>query len=204
MWGKPIITDIKPLKVNSTQYSPQPEKFQVQVGNVDATASTITDSINWGLNSSGKVSYKWGETKTVGEHAFEASFGLSFNMAKTTSQQKTYTTDTRATLVLPANRTNVIYQMVFDQRTTLPYTARVRVIPRLRFQNGYTAWGSDPPSFRVNPRTGALKDNIMNGRDRVYEDFDFKRVNGILEGAREDADPWMVSLPSCCFGTMRK
>ena len=219
MWGKPIITDIKPLKVNSTQYSPQPEKyvcpsgpqpnwifqayqkrprFQVQVGNVDTFTTTTTDTTSWGVSLGGKYSYSWGNKKTVGEKTFEASFGFKYDTSKTEARQSTYTTDTRATLILPANRSNVIHQMVFDQRTTLPYTAKVRVIPRLRFQNGFTNWGGGG-SYKTNPNTGAIKDAFKDGQSRVFKDFDFRRVDEILEDAREDADPWFVSCPLPSF-----
>ncbi len=55
-----------------------------------------------------------------------------------------------STLILPANRSSVIHQVVFDQRATLPYTAEVHVIPRLRFQNGFTNWGGSG-SYKTNP-----------------------------------------------------
>jgi hypothetical protein len=87
--------------------------------------------------------------------------------------------------------------MVFDQRTTLPYTAKVRVVPRLRFQNGYTIWGGGG-SYKDNPKTGAIKDQFKDG-DRTFRDFDFRRVDELLEDAREDADPWFVSCPLSSF-----
>ncbi len=165
---------------------------------MDTFTTTTTDTTSWGVSLGGKYSYSWGNKKTVGEKTFEASFGFKYDTSKTEARQSTYTTDTRATLILPANRSNVIHQMVFDQRTTLPYTAKVRVIPRLRFQNGFTNWGGGG-SYKTNPNTGAIKDGFKDGQSRVFKDFDFRRVDEILEDAREDADPWFVSCPLSSF-----
>ncbi|KAK1759803.1 hypothetical protein QBC47DRAFT_116420 [Echria macrotheca] len=193
-WGKPVVTDIRPLKLNTTQFPPQPKEFPVQVGNVDTVATTLTDSTTWGVNAGFKYTYKVGDSKLGGEDSFEFSGGFKVDWAHTSTTQSTYTTDTRATFTLPANRSTVIHQMVFDQKTSLPYTAQVKIVPRLRFQNGFTVWGGGG-SYKDNPNTAAIKDKEKGGKSRVYKDFDFRRVDKILEeDAAEDADPWFWHL----------
>ncbi|KAK4200817.1 hypothetical protein QBC40DRAFT_325923 [Triangularia verruculosa] len=192
MWGTPIITEIKPFKLNTSKYSAQDKDMVVDVGTIDTITTTTTDSFTWGVTAGGEYSYSWGNKATVGEETFKASFGVKFDTTHMNSVATTYTMSTLAHMTLPAGRANVIHQMVFDQRTTLPYTAKVRVIPRLRLQNGYTTWGGGG-SYRNNPKTGAIKDSFKDG-DRTYRDFDFKRVDEIREDARNNSDPWYWQL----------
>ncbi len=87
----------------------------------------------------------------------------------------------------------MVNQLVFAQRTSLPYTARVKVIPRLRFVNGYTAWGGGG-WYDTNPKTGALKRAFKGDGERKYDVQNFKRVDEIRDDARANADPWEWAL----------
>ncbi|THV44702.1 hypothetical protein BGAL_0592g00040 [Botrytis galanthina] len=116
---------------------------------------------------------------------------------KSRSEATTYTSTTSAQLTLPANRINCVNQMVFDQRTSLPYTAKVKVVPRLRFQNGYTIWGGGG-SYASNPNTAARKPAFKQS-DRVYcsshqSTFEFRRTDEIRDDAVANADPWEWKL----------
>ena len=171
----------------------------MSVGNTDVIESTTADSITWGISAGMKYSYKWGDVKTVGEEGFEGSFGVSFGGTTQKTIRTSYTTNTNAQFTLPPNRVNCIHQMIFDQRTTLPYTAVCKIVPRLRFQNGFTAWGGGG-SYRDNPKAGAIKDQFKGGEGsgpggRQFRDFEFRRCDEIYEDARNDADPWFVSPP---------
>lgn len=167
------------------------------VGNISTESSTVTDSKTWGISGGIEASYKWGGKasapglETTWETLLKATFNGKFDSTHTDQLMTTYTTSTSAQIILPPNRINCINQMVFNQRTSLPYTAKVRVVPKLRFQNGFTAWGGGG-SYRDNPNTGALKDNFKDG-DRTFRDFEFSRCDEIRDDARGDSDPWMVS-----------
>lgn len=138
-----------------------------------------------------EASYKWGVKDT-----WEASVKATFNANMSTTSTKTATTQFSSSistqLALPANRTNVVNQMVFNQRTSLPYTAKVRVVPKLRFENGFTKWGGGG-SYVNNDNTSALKSKFKSG-DRNYGNQTFARCDEIRADARADADPWHWKL----------
>jgi hypothetical protein len=133
----------------------------VSIGNRSTETTTITDSLTWGVSGGIEEGFKVMQ-KDVWEANVKATFNAKIDSTNTNTATSTYETNTTATLILPANRTNVSNQMVFNQRTSLPYTAKVRVVPRLRFQNGFTAWGGGG-SYVDNPRTGAIKDQFKDG-----------------------------------------
>ncbi|TGO11294.1 hypothetical protein BTUL_0113g00240 [Botrytis tulipae] len=196
IWGKPIITDLKPLKLDTTEYPAQTTPITVTVGASSAVTSTITDSQSWGVNAGVEVGYKWG-VKDSWEANLKATFNGNFSSMKSRSESTTYTSTTSAQLTLPANRVNCVNQMVFDQRTSLPYTAKVKVVPRLRFQNGYTKWGGGG-SYASNPNTAARKPAFKQS-DRVYcsdhqSTFEFRRTDEIRDDALANADPWEWKL----------
>lgn len=163
----------------------------VTVGTNSTEISTITDSFTWGLNAGLEASYKWGVKDT-----WEASVKATFNASMSSTSAKTataqYSTSISTSLTLPANRTNVVNQMVFNQRTSLPYTAKVRVVPKLRFENGFTKWGGGG-TYQTNPNASALKSSFRNG-DRNYGPQTFTRCDEIRSDARADADPWYWKL----------
>ena len=78
--------------------------------------------------------------------------------------------------------------MIFDQRTSLPYTAKVHVVPKLRFENGFTKWGGGG-DYQSNPNTAALKPAFKHG-DRTYDQQTFTRCDEIRADARADRNPW--------------
>ncbi|GAB7354939.1 hypothetical protein MBLNU459_g5559t2 [Dothideomycetes sp. NU459] len=187
IWGKPIITDIKPSKIDTYEYPSQNTPLEVTIGTSAAETTTITDSFSWGIGGGLEAGYKWG-VKDMWEANVKATFNAKMDTTNSKTATSTFTTTTSAKILLPPNRSNVISQMIFDQRTSLPYTAKVRVIPRLRFQGGFTIWGGGG-SYRDNGDTAAIKDNYKDG-GRTYKDFDFKRCDEIRDDARADADPW--------------
>ncbi|QSZ35436.1 hypothetical protein DSL72_008306 [Monilinia vaccinii-corymbosi] len=196
MWGKPIITDLKPLKLDTTEYPAQATPITVTIGSISTVTSTVTDTQSWGVNAGVEVGYKWG-VKDSWEANMKATFNGNFSNISVKSEASTYTTSTSAQITLPANRVNCVHQMVFDQRTSLPYTARVKVVPRLRFQNGFTVWGGGG-SYASNQNTAARKP-AFKGSDRVYcsdaqSTFEFRRTDEIRDDALSNADPWEWTL----------
>ncbi|ESZ95384.1 hypothetical protein SBOR_4240 [Sclerotinia borealis F-4128] len=196
IWGKPIITDLKPLKLDTTEYPAQATPMTVIIGSISAVTTTVTDSQSWGVNAGVEVGYKFG-VKDEWETNMKATFNGNFSNISTHSESSTYTTSTSAQITLPANRVNCVNQMVFDQRTSLPYTARVRVVPKLRFQNGYTIYGGGG-SYASNPGTAARKPAFKRS-DRVYcsnakSTFEFRRTDEIRDDALSNADPWEWAL----------
>ncbi|TGO42495.1 hypothetical protein BHYA_0008g00860 [Botrytis hyacinthi] len=168
----------------------------VTVGASSSVASTITDSQSWGVNAGVEVGYKYG-VKDSWEANLKATFNGNFSTIKSRSEATTYTSTTSAQLTLPANRVNCVNQMVFDQRTSFPYTAKVKVVPRLRFQNGFTSWGGGG-SYASNPYTAARKPAFKQS-DRVYcssypSTFEFRRTDEIRDDALANADPWEWTL----------
>ncbi|KAF7901924.1 uncharacterized protein EAF01_007222 [Botrytis porri] len=175
---------------------PQTTPITVTVGTSSTVTSTVTDSQSWGVNAGVEVGYKWG-VKDSWEANLKATFNGNFSTIKSRSESTTYTSTTSAQLTLPANRVNCVNQMVFDQRTSLPYTAKVKVVPRLRFQNGFAIWGGGG-SYASNPNTAARKPAFKQS-DRVYcsdyqSTFEFRRTDEIRDDALANADPWEWTL----------
>ncbi|KAF7948284.1 uncharacterized protein EAE97_003695 [Botrytis byssoidea] len=171
IWCKPIITDLKPLKLDTTEYPAQNTPITVTVGASSAVTSTITDSQSWGVNAGVEVGYKLGVNDSW-QANLKATFNGNFSSMKSRSESTTYTSTTSAQLTLSANCVNCVNQKVFVQKTSLPYTAKVKVVPRLRFQNGYTIWDcSDHQST-----------------------FEFRRTDEIRDDALANADPWEWKL----------
>jgi len=172
---------------------------EVTVGSVDTQLETITDTVLWGISGGVEASLKYGGekaglVKTTWETSISTIFNAKLEKTHSTTATSTCTTNTAVKLLLPANRINLVHQMVFKQRTTLPYTARVRVVPRLRFQNGFTKWGGGG-SYRENPETSAIKEKckVPSGPGgRQFRDFEFNRCDEIRDDARSNADPWEV------------
>ncbi|KAL8289404.1 hypothetical protein RB597_001151 [Gaeumannomyces tritici] len=191
IWGKPIVTDIKPVKVDTTEYGAQSTPLEVTVGTVSTETSTITDSQTWGISAGVEVGYKSG-VKDVWEANVKGTFNAKFDSTHSSQVATTFTTSTSAKLVLPPNRISCINQLIFNQRTSLSYTAKVRVVPRLRFQNGFTAWGGGG-NYRDNPNTNARKSGMGAGERRT-DRLDFRRCDEIREDARANADPWEWQL----------
>ena len=161
------------------------------VGTNSSEISTITDSYNWGVGVALEAGYKQG-VKDVWEANVKTTFNAQFNATNTKSATTQYSTSISTSLALPANRVNVVSQMIFNQRTSLPYTAKVRVVPRLRFENGFTRWGGDG-NYQSNPKTSALKPAYRKG-DRTYDRQEFTRCDEIRADARADRDPWYWKL----------
>lgn len=157
------------------------------VGINSTEVSTITDSFTWGQSAGLEASYKWG-VKDTWEASVKGVFNANMSATNTKTATTQFSTSISTSLVLPANRTNVVNQMVFNQRTSLPYTAKVHVIPKLRFDNGFTKWGGGG-DYVTNPNTSALKASARKG-DRNYGDQDFTRSDEIRADAKADADPW--------------
>jgi len=191
IWGKPIITDLKPLKLDTIEYGSQATPMTVTIGTTSTETTTITDSQTWGVGAGVEVGFKWGQ-KDSWEANVKGTFNGKFDSTHSNQVTSTFTTSTTAQIVLPPNRINCINQMVFNQRTSLPYTARVRVVPKLRFQNGFTKWGGGG-NYRNNPSTNARKVGFGNG-ERNYGDMNFSRCDEIREDARANADPWEWTL----------
>ncbi|KAF5873720.1 uncharacterized protein Bfra_005184 [Botrytis fragariae] len=187
-------------------------------------SSTATDSQSWGVNAGVEVGDKYG-VKGTWEANLKANFNGKFSSTSTHLAFTTYTSITFAQLTLPANRVNCVHQMVFDQRTSLPYTAKVKVVPRLRFQNEYTIYG-DGGSYDSSPYTAARKPAFKRS-DRVCEyieficcmlsnfdvqclplclskdqqsTFEFRRTDETRDDARANADPWEWKLAMECTG----
>ena len=175
IWGKPILTDLKPTRIDTSEYPSMPQSYNITVGTTSSDATTITDSYTWGVGA--KLGLKTGDPKLGVEVA--AEFSGTYSGTKTNSVTTTATTSTTATLVMPAHRANMVNQMIFTQRTSLPYTARVRLVPRLRFTNGFTRWKT---YYIKNPQG-----------DRTYGDQTMGRLDELKQNARDDADPWKVS-----------
>lgn len=161
------------------------------VGTNTTEVSTITDSFTWGLGGSLEASYKWG-VKDQWEASVKAAFNANMSSTSTKTATTQFSTSISTQLALPANRTNVVNQMVFDQRTSLPYTAKVRVVPKIRFENGFTIWGGGG-DYANNPSTAAIKPAFKKG-DRTYDDQNFTRCDEIRADARANADPWYWKL----------
>jgi hypothetical protein len=123
---------------------------------------------------------------------FKAAFKAEYQVASEKAIESSYTVSTKSFVEIPPNRTSVIHQMVFEQRTTLPYTAKIRVVPRLRFHNGFTKWGGGK-SYTVNPNTSAVKDEYKGKKSRLHWNFEFRRIDEIREEARENGSHWFVS-----------
>ncbi|THV43701.1 hypothetical protein BGAL_1064g00010 [Botrytis galanthina] len=51
IWGRPIITDLKPLKLDTTEYPAQNTPITVTAGASSSVTSTVTDSQSWGVNA---------------------------------------------------------------------------------------------------------------------------------------------------------
>ena len=160
------------------------------VGTNNTEISTITDSFTWGLKSGLEAGYKWGVKDT-----WEANIKATFNAEMSTTNTKTattqFSTSISTSLALPANRVNVVSQMIFNQRTSLPYTAKVRVVPKLRFENGFTRWGGGG-DYLTNPNTAAIKAAFRTG-SRTYGPQNFTRCDEIRADARANKDPWYWS-----------
>jgi len=178
----------------------------VTIGPISTKTNQINNIVTTGLSDGFEIGFSYGnkigyakDVLTGGENLWQINVKATFNakVDTTNSNQSTttYTTSTSAAIVLPPKRINVVDQMIFNQRTTLPYTAKVHVVPQLKFQNGFTAWGGGG-SYQTNPSSGVLKDKLKTG-DRNFQDFDFSRCDKILEDAKGNADPWMVSCAHC-------
>lgn len=163
----------------------------VTVGTNSTEVSTITDSFTWGLGGGLEASYKWG-VKDLWEASVKATFNANMSSTSTKTATIQYSTSISTSLILPANRTNVVNQMVFNQRTSLPYTAKVRVVPKLRLENGFTKWGGGG-NYVTNTNASALKASFRKG-DRNYGPQLFTRCDEIRADARADADPWSWKL----------
>ena len=159
----------------------------VTVGTNSTEVSTITDSFTWGLGLGLEASFKYG-VKDTWEASVKATFNANMSSTSTRTATTQFSTSISTSLILPANRTNVVNQIVFNQRTSLPYTAKVRVVPKLQFDGGFTKWGGGG-TYPNNPGTSALKASFKNG-DRNYGPQDFSRCDEIRADARADADPW--------------
>lgn len=163
----------------------------VTVGTNSTEVSTISDSFTWGLSGGLEASYKWG-LKDQWEASVKATFNANMSTTSTKTATTQFSTSISTNLFLPANRTNVVNQMVFNQRTSLPYTAKVRVVPKLRLENGFTKWGGGG-NYVTNPGASALKAAFRRG-DRNYGWQTFTRCDEIRADARADADPWCWKL----------
>lgn len=130
--------------------------------------------------------------KDVWEASVKATFNANMSSTSTRTATTQFSTSISTSLTLPANRTNVVNQMVFNQRTSLPYTAKVRVVPKLPLENGFTKWGGGG-TYLTNPNTSALKSTFRKG-DRNYGWQTFSRCDEIRADARADADPWHWKL----------
>ncbi|KAI4204161.1 MAG: hypothetical protein LQ350_001352 [Teloschistes chrysophthalmus] len=212
VWGRPIITDLKPSKIDTTEYPAQPTvlvfillltrqpsdnpltnapRGTVTVGANGTETSTITDSFTWGVSGGLEATMVEG-VKDVWQNSIKTTFNANMSTTNTKTATTTYSTSISTQLALPANRTNVVSQMVFDQRTSLPYTAKVRVVPKLRLENGFTKWGGGG-TYQTNPNTSALKAKCRQG-GRNYGEQSFGRCDQIQADARADADPWEWQL----------
>ena len=77
---------------------------------------------------------------------------------------------------------NTVTQVGFDQKTTIPYTARMKFVPKLRYQGGFVRAGGV-----------FLKRDYYNGHkssDRVREDLDLGRTDQIRDSANRNAGAW--------------
>jgi hypothetical protein len=192
IWGRPVITDLKPVKLDTTEYPAQSTPMTVTVGTISTETSTITNSKTWGVGAGIEGGIKWG-VKDTWEANLKTTFNGKFDNTDSNQMTSTYTTSTSAQIVLPPNRINCINQMVFNQRTSLPYTARVRVVPRLRFQNGFTIWGGGG-NYISNAGTNARKVGFGAGERNYSGNMDFRRCDEIRDDARSNADPWEWTL----------
>lgn len=157
------------------------------VGTNNTEISTITDSFSWALKSSVEVGNVQG-VKDVMATSVKATFNAEISGTNITTATTQFSTTISTSLALPANRVNVVSQMIFNQRTSLPYTAKVRVVPKLRFENGFTRWGGGG-DYLTNPNTAAIKPSFKQG-SRTYGPQTFSRCDEIRADARANKDPW--------------
>ncbi|KAL9118633.1 MAG: hypothetical protein Q9187_004820 [Circinaria calcarea] len=180
-------SDYDPRKIDTSEFPAQPTVGAVTVGTNSTEISTISDSFTWGLGAGLEAGFKWG-VKDQWEANVKATFNANMSTTNTKTATSQFSTSISTSLALPANRTNVVHQMIFNQRTSLPYTARVRVVPRLLFDHGFTKWGGGG-DYLTNPSTSSLKRSFKNG-DRNYETQRFSRCDELRADALADRDPW--------------
>lgn len=187
IWGKPIITDIRPSSVDTYEYPAQEQPTTVTVGTSKTEESTITNSYQWNLGAN--LGYTYGEAALWGE--VKTEFNASLGGGESNSAKTSFSTNTSVNLVLPANRVNLVHHMIFNQRTSLPYTARVRLVPKLKLNNGFVVWGTN--WYRHAGADSRFGDQPNWHTDRVYGDRDFGKVDEIPIQARNDSGEWRVS-----------
>jgi hypothetical protein len=95
---------------------------------------------------------------------------------------------------------NTINQIVFDKKTTLPYTAVLKCVPTLRFTDGYTSYGQGGGDYVNNPNTNAMKQRCkQDDHDRTFcgdhpDLFELTRCDELRNDAAKDVDPWYWKL----------
>ena len=178
MFGKPIITDIKPTSIDTTRYPSSPTSYSLNYGSSHSISATLTDSYTWNVGA--KLTLKKGNPNIV---EVAAEFSGSFSGTNSNAITTAGTSSTSATVVIPAHREASVNQLSFSQRTSLPYTARVKLIPRVRFTGGFVRAGN---KYLKHP----------GDDDRTYGNQVMGRMDGLKDDAKADSDPWKVRPPS--------
>ncbi|KAF4548172.1 Hypothetical protein D9617_31g064080 [Elsinoe fawcettii] len=186
--GKPVITELKPNMMFSQQYPVSNTPGSATVGGSLAVASMVQNSRalqnTWGAKLTIGTDVKTtAPVETTVKKALELSYGGSVTTTRTDSFQNTFTIQGTSTVPLPAGRINTVSQVGFDQKTTIPYTAKFRFIPRVKFTGGF-----------VRHNGVYLKKEVFNKMDkdynRVHADFALPRLDRIRETAERNAGDW--------------
>ncbi|KAG8630136.1 hypothetical protein KVT40_001755 [Elsinoe batatas] len=189
--GKPVITELKPTMMFAQQYPVSNVPGSAVVGGSLQVAQAITNSRADQVTFGAKITIGT-DVKTPGvspapevtvKKALELSLGGSVTMTNQTAFTTTFTVQGTSTVPLPAGRINTVSQVGFDQKTTIPYTAKFKFIPRVKFTGGF-----------VRHNGVYLKREVFNQMEkdsnRVFADFSLPRLDRIKETAERNQGDW--------------
>ncbi|KAJ0382692.1 hypothetical protein COL922a_012027 [Colletotrichum nupharicola] len=182
--GKPIYSEMKP-EMMLTQVFPassNPSKF-------NSTASitksgTVSDSISrehsWGAKVGTSVRAKvFGASVTA---FLEATYNGKYATGHVETIQNSFTVGGSSAIDLPANVSCTVTQLGFDQKCTVPYTAKYKMVPKLELSDGFVRAGG---AFLKKDYFEKNKD-----RERVAKNFTFTHLDELRKEADDNLGPW--------------
>ncbi|KAK2751652.1 hypothetical protein CKAH01_17842 [Colletotrichum kahawae] len=182
--GKPIYSEMKPemMLTNVDPASSTPKQF-------NSTASitksgTVSDSISRETSWGAKVGLDVKATVFGAEVVtkLEGSYNGKYATGHVGTIQNSFTVGGSSAIDLPLNAPCTVTQLGFDQKCTVPYTAKYKMVPKLELLGGFVKAGG-----------GFLKRDYFEknkATERVRKSFTYNHLDELRKEAEDDFGPW--------------
>ncbi|KAI1105451.1 Aerolysin toxin-domain-containing protein [Jackrogersella minutella] len=181
IFDDPIVQEMEPVAVNTMTVPRQGKDTTTTVSIKRVESETISNTNELMFQASTEYSTSAG-IEGVASASVKTAFQGGGRFSETKDNQISFEVDYANPVLCPANRETTIQLLVFKQKTSLTYTAKMKIVPQVTFTGGFTRWGGGD---NENP-------NFYRGhsRERVYEDIKNGYADELKAKAAANADPW--------------